>query len=66
MTHEEQNQYIESTLEEIQTLLTSMKGLMILTEHYSNPKETTEYIAMLYKCAAKLETLVKEARTKME
>ena len=65
MTHEELNQYIESTLEQIQTLLTSMKGLMILTEHYSNPKETTEYIGMLYTCAAKLEKLVKDARTQM-
>lgn len=66
MTREELNQYIEYTLKEIQTLLTSMKGLMILTEHYSNPRETTEYISMLYTCVSKLDVIVKEARAKIE
>jgi hypothetical protein len=66
MTHDELNNYIESTLEEIQILLNSMKGLMILTEHYANPKETTEYISMLYTCTVKLEVLVKQARSKIE
>lgn len=65
MTNEELGEYIELTLEEIQTLLTSMKGLMTLTEHYSNPKETAEYIGMLYKCTVKLEGIVEEARAKM-
>lgn len=66
MTQEDQSQYMESTLSEIQTLLTSMKGLMILTEHYSNPKETTEYISMLYRVMVKMETLVRDARAKMD
>lgn len=66
MTREELNQYFEYTLEEIQTLLTSMKGLMILTEHYSNPKETTEYIIMLYTCVSKLDIIVKEASAKIK
>ncbi|MEO5976042.1 MAG: hypothetical protein ABIS36_05345 [Chryseolinea sp.] len=65
MTSKEMTDLMESSSEEILNILTSMKGLLLLSEHYANPPETDDYLGMLSKCISKLETTIHENRKKI-
>lgn len=65
MTQKELKELIETTSEEVLSILTSMKGILILSEHYANPPETNGYLAMLSTCVTKLETIIQTTRSKI-
>lgn len=66
MTQKELNELIETTSEEVLSVLTSMKGLLILSEHYATPPETNSYLIMLLKCVTKLEEIIQTTKSKIQ
>jgi hypothetical protein len=50
---------MDTRSEETLSILTSMKGIVMLAEHYSNPAETREYLTILSSCISRLEMVVK-------
>lgn len=66
MTEKELNELIEATSEEMLSVLSSMKGLLILSEHYANPQETNDYLTMFSTCVTKLEGIIQTTRNKIQ
>jgi hypothetical protein len=66
MTRKEVNEIIETTSEEMLSILTSMKGVLTLSEHYANPPETIDYLAMLSSCITRLEAIVQATKVKIQ
>ena len=66
MTEKELSEMIETTSEEALSVLTSMKGLLILSEHYANPPETNDYLTMLLTCVTKLEGIIQTTRNRIQ
>ncbi len=64
MSQEELIKFIENTSEEVLTVLTSIKGLLLLSEHYANPPETRSYLIMISTCIAKLEEIIHATKNK--
>ena len=64
MTEKELVELIDTSSEEVINVLTSMKGLLVLSEHYANPPETNGYLTMLSTCVTKLEEIMQTARNK--
>lgn len=58
-------QLVDASTEEWLNILTSMKGLLILSEHYANPPETVNYLGMLSTCISRMETSVLHARSQV-
>lgn len=65
MSSKELTDLFDSSSEQMLNILTSMKGLLILSEHYANPPETDNYLKMLSKCIAKLEATIQDNRKKI-
>ncbi len=66
MTSKELANLVESSSEEMLSILTSMKGLLILSEHYANPPETNSYLTMLSTCINKLESSIQDTRQRVK
>jgi len=66
MTQQELSELMETTSEQVLSILTSMKGLLILSEHYANPPETNGYLTMLSTCVTKLEGIIQTTRSKIQ
>jgi hypothetical protein len=64
MTEKEFVELIDTSSGEVINVLTSMKGLLILSEHYANPPETNSYLTMLSACVTKVEEIMQTTRNK--
>ena len=64
MTEKELVELIDTSSGEVINVLTSMKGLLILSEHYANPPETNSYLTMLSACVTKVEEIMQTTRNK--
>ena len=57
---------MEKNLEEMVNILTSVKGLLTLAEHYDNPIETNSYLTMISACVTKMEEIIKTTKDKLQ
>jgi hypothetical protein len=64
MTEKELVELIDTSSGEVINVLTSMKGLLILSEHYANSPETNSYLTMLSACVTKVEEIMQTTRNK--
>ncbi|HTE31521.1 MAG TPA: hypothetical protein VK666_14165 [Chryseolinea sp.] len=62
MNKKENDGKADVAFEEALSILASMKGILMLVEHYPNPTETTEYLTMLATCISRLEIVVAEIK----
>jgi hypothetical protein len=66
MNKKELGELMEKTSEQVLNVLTSVKGLLILSEHYANPPETNSYLMLISACITKLEEIIKTTQDKIK
>jgi hypothetical protein len=61
MNKNENSGKADVAFEEALSILVSIRGILMLIEHYPNPPETTEYLTMLSTCISRLEIVITES-----
>jgi hypothetical protein len=65
MSQAEKIDIIDIASNEILSVLTSIKGLLILSEHYADPSELESYFGMMSTCVEKVEGIVQATQEKI-
>lgn len=65
MSPKEFNQMIEKCSEDVSALLTSMKGLILLAERYSNSAQTNFQLTLISKCISEVEAILQNTKNKL-
>jgi len=66
MNKKELGESMKKTSGEVLDILTSVKGLLTLSEHYANPPETNSYLTMISACVTKMEEIMKTIVDKIQ
>ncbi len=64
MTQKEISELIQISSEEVLVVLSSIEGLLMLTEHYQNHPETNNCLSLIAQCTLKLGDSIKKAKNR--